>query len=152
MRDNWVPKNEKEYADHLAKQREARRGLKAGIKQTRGPRRNLTPKQRKVILNKTGGRCHICGGKINSPWQADHILSHSKGGDHSIDNYLPAHRTCNSYRWDYTPVEFQEIMRLGIWMRTQIIRRSGVGIAVAEKFIKYEAARRKRRKPNYWNA
>ena len=29
-----------------------------------------------------------------------------------MDNYLPAHATCNNYRWDYTAAEFQEILKL----------------------------------------
>ena len=145
MRDKWVPKDKDEYSKHLFKQREARRKLKEKLKKSKEPRRSLTQVQRKEILKKTDGRCHICGGKLKDKWQADHILSHSKGGNNTTDNYLPAHRTCNNYRWDYTPEEFQEIMRLGIWVRTQIINQTSTGMVVADKFVKYEASRIKRR-------
>ena len=148
-RDSWVPGSEKKYADYLSKQRAVRRTLKAKLKQERGSRSRLSKKQREEVLDKTDARCHICGGIIIGPWQADHVLSHSKGGNHSTENYLPAHRTCNNYRWDYNPEEFQEIMKLGIWVRTQIIRQSEIGMGIARKFIKHETNRIKRRKGNY---
>src|SRR4051812_18676729 len=74
------------------------------------PRRlgRLTVRQRVALLSSTGGRCHICGGVIalGEPWQADHVLARSSGGTESLANYLPAHNTCNNYRWDYLPDEF----------------------------------------------
>lgn len=72
-------------------------------------RSSLTAKQRWTILEKTDGRCHICGGKVDSDWQADHVLAHSTGGAHAVDNYFPAHTLCNNYRWDYGSEEFQWI-------------------------------------------
>ena len=108
----------------------------------RRPRqRSLTKVQRNRILEKTGGRCHICGGKIKGAWNADHILAHSRGGKHSVDNYLPAHGTCNHYRWDYLPEEFELILKLGVWTRTEIQRGSGVGRQIQDKFSKREARR-----------
>lgn len=73
---------------------------------------------------KTGGPCHICGGLIDGRWQADHVLAYSGGGGHAADNYLPAHELCSIYRWDYLAEEFQEILKLGVWARTQIERCS----------------------------
>lgn len=146
MRDNWVPESAKRFADYLSKMRQKRKSLKAAIRKERPNRRSLTKQQRENVLKKTNSRCHICGGKIEGKWHADHILSHSKGGDHSEDNYLPAHSTCNNYRWDYNPDEFQEIMKLGIWIRTQIINQTNVGMEVAEKFVNHETSRIKRRK------
>ena len=88
-------------------------------------RHSLTKEQRNVILSKTGGRCHICGGKIKKGenWQADHVLAHAHGGKHSIENYLAAHSICNNYRWHYGSEEFQWIMKLGVWIRTLIEKR-----------------------------
>jgi hypothetical protein len=106
-------------------------------------RQSLTLEERALILRKTGRRCHICGGKIKrgEVWQADHILAHTHGGKHSIENYLPAHSICNNYRWHYAAEEFQWILKLGVWTRTLIERRSSLGMALAEKFIKYELKR-----------
>ncbi|MDZ7654258.1 MAG: HNH endonuclease signature motif containing protein [Burkholderiaceae bacterium] len=70
------------------------------------------------MLAKTAGRCHVCGGPIEGlNWHADHVLAHSGGGAHSVDNYLAAHPICNNYRWDYLDEEFREILRLGVWLR-----------------------------------
>jgi hypothetical protein len=106
-------------------------------------RQSLALKEREIILRKTGKRCHICGGKIKrgEAWQADHILAHTLGGKHSIENYLPAHSICNNYRWHYEAEEFQWILKLGVWTRTQIEKRSWLGIAIADKFIKHELNR-----------
>ena len=111
-------------------------------------RKNLTKQQRNLILSKTGGRCHICGGKIkrNEIWQADHVLSHSHGGKHSVENYLAAHAICNNYRWHYGSEEFQWILKLGVWLRTRIENRDTLAMELAEKFIKYERNRISRQK------
>jgi len=145
-RDSWVPADEQEYARLLAGLRNERRAIKAEEKLRKGRRQLLNEKQRLEILTKTAGRCHICGGLISGAWEADHVLSHSKGGGHSVDNYLPAHCTCNNYRWDYTSKEFQEIMKLGVWLRNQIEKNTSIGKMAAEKFIKHEVRRVARRK------
>jgi len=113
----------------------------------RRPRRaRLTAAERAAILCKTGGKCHICGGGISGPWNADHVLAHSAGGEHAAANYLPAHGTCNNYRWDYLPEEFELILKLGVWARTQVERGTAVGRAIEKKFSAYEVARHGRRK------
>jgi len=111
-------------------------------------RQGLSKEQRNLILSKTDGRCHICGGKIKNGenWQADHVLAHAHGGEHSIENYLAAHALCNNYRWHYGSEEFQWIMKLGVWLRTLIEKRDNLAIPLAEKFIKYERHRITRQK------
>ena len=95
-----------------------------------GRRRTLSPRERESVLEKTAHRCHICGGKIVSKWQADHVLAHSSGGDHSAENYLPAHVLCNNYRWDYGSEEFQWILKIVVWARTQMEQKTGCGNAI----------------------
>jgi 5-methylcytosine-specific restriction endonuclease McrA len=117
------------FADLRSQRRERKRF--AG----RRPRALLSAAERQSILSKTLGRCHICGGNIEgSSWQADHVMAHSAGGQHEIDNYLPAHSVCNNYRWDYLPEEFQYILKLGVWARTQIERGSNIGGKIASVF------------------
>jgi len=73
----------------------------------RPPRAILTKTERSAVLAKTDGRCPLCGGTINADdWQADHVLAHSTGGKHAVDNYLAAHSICNNYRWHYDAEEF----------------------------------------------
>ena len=139
-------KDGKEYSIYLAKLHQEREYSKAKEKQKGRQRQFLTKNERQEVLDKTDSRCHICGGIIEASWDADHVLSHSKGGEHSIDNYLPAHKSCNNYRWDYLAEEFQEILKLGIWVRTQVEKRTEVGTRVAEEFVKYENQKIKRRK------
>jgi 5-methylcytosine-specific restriction endonuclease McrA len=109
-------------------------------------RRVLLPTQRLTVLAKTAGRCHICGGMIDEAWEADHVLAHSGGGAHLEDNYLPAHRLCNNYRWDYLAEEFQYILKLGVWARTQIEMDTRLGREVGGAFVGYEQRRRSRRR------
>jgi hypothetical protein len=110
-----------------------------------GARLSLTA--RDEVLSKTGGRCHICGGSIdNNDWQADHILAKSVGGNNTVENYLPAHSVCNNYRWHYGAEEFQWILKLGVWMRTQIEIRTPIGQTVGEKLCEHERRRARRRK------
>src|ERR1700733_6144406 len=118
---------------HLTELRAQRRLGKCNS--IRQPRTTLTAAERQRILAKTSGRCHICGGKIHGgTWQADDVIAHSAGGRHAVDNYLPAYSTCNNCRWDYLPKEFQYILKLGVWARTQIERGTIVGNDVARAF------------------
>jgi hypothetical protein len=53
----------------------------------RRPRISLTAAERLQVLAKTSGRCHICDGKVEDErWQADHVIAHSAGGTHEVDN------------------------------------------------------------------
>ena len=113
-------------------------------------RQTLSREQRSLILSKTGGRCHICGGKIKrgENWQADHVLAHVHGGEDFVENYLAAHAICNNYRWHYGSEEFQWIIKLGVWIRTLIEKRDNLAMALTERFIKYERHRITRQKSN----
>jgi len=126
---------------------ELRRLRQQGKDANRRPRQyRLTAPERAQVFHKTGGKCHICGGTIAGPWSADHVLAHSAGGGHAADNYLAAHGTCNNYRWDYLPEEFELILKLGVWARTQIERGTTIGSNIEQKFTAYEARRVRRRK------
>jgi hypothetical protein len=108
-------------------------------------RRRLTTSQRAAILAKTDSRCHICGGRVVDKWHADHVLAHSDGGPHSVENYLAAHALCNNYRWDYTPEEFQWVLKIGVWARTQMEAKSELGRGMLKRFFEYERRREARR-------
>ena len=75
------------------------------------------------------------------------MLAHSGGGTTESKNYLPAHPLCNNYRWDYLPAEFEFILKLGVYAKTQIKRRTAVGRVIANGFLKHELNRVKRRRP-----
>lgn len=125
-----------------------RSDIKAASKNAMKPRAALTNAQRQQVLAKTQSRCHICGGIIAElTWHADHVFPHSSGGAHSVDNYLPAHAVCNNYRWDYTPDEYQLILKLGVWLKGEILRETKIGRDAAERFVRKQAAIAKRRRP-----
>lgn len=133
--------------DRLIKLRSLRKNRKLANQRPRQKR--LSSANRVVILKKTGGKCHICGGNITERWQADHVLAHSAGGSHSVDNFLPAHNTCNNYRWDYLSEEFELILKFGVWARTQIEKGTPIGRDIDLKFSNYEARRMARRKSHF---
>ncbi len=138
--------SEANFATHLHQLRLVRRTLKASNRATRPTRKGLSASTRAQILAKTAGRCHICGGLISdAAWHADHVLAHSTGGEHLADNYLPSHGLSNNYRWDYTSEEFQHILKLGVWLRTQIENRTVIGRAAGVAFLTYERIRQSRR-------
>lgn len=133
-------------ATRLVALRNARRERQAvNPRRLRRPRA-LSAGERRIVFEKTDGRCHICGGQIEGPWEADHVLSRSGGGPPSVDNYLPAHSLCNNYRWDYSSEEFQWIMKIGIWARLVMEKGSGLGDQMLEAFFEYEVRRQKRRR------
>jgi hypothetical protein len=70
------------------------------------------------------------------------VLAYGGGGPHAPDNYLPAHRLCNNYRWDYLPEELQWILKMGVWARTlmqESSSKNGLGRQMAESFLQYLA-------------
>ena len=138
----------KSFSQHLRRLQEQRGQQKKKTSEAGHTRHSPTKKQREEILNKTHGRCHICGGEIatDEPWEADHVLAHAQGGNPSVSNYLPAHSTCNKYRWFYGPEEFQWILKLGVWMRTLIDKQDPQVLKQAERFVKKEKVRITRQK------
>lgn len=136
-----------EFAAHLRTLRQERLKQKLESTPHGRKRQSLTPTQRSVVLAKTAGRCHICGGGIGGEWETDHVLAHAQGGEHTEDNFLPAHAICNRARWFYGTEEFQWILKLGVWLRTQIEEESeSLALELAERFIRHEKRRNARRK------
>lgn len=139
------PSTAEVFAEFLSSLRFARRRRKGELRATVAPRQLLSGPEREEVFRKTAGRCHICGGSIEGKWQADHVFSHSAGGGHAADNYLPAHALCNNYRWDYSAEEFQNILKLGVWIRTEIEHKTSLGLKVAERYLAHEKSRAARR-------
>ncbi len=107
-------------------------------------RRSLSPAERDVVLRKTGGRCHVCGGEVDGDWHADHIAAHSTGGVGAAANLLAAHSLCNGYRKRFLPEEVIYVLKLGVWAKTEIEKLTPVGRAIGNAFVAHEKARRKR--------
>lgn len=112
-------------------------------------RTRLNAEQRAIIFAKTNSRCHVCGLEIKTDsFHADHVKTHSSGGEHAENNYLPSCQTCNSYRWHFSPEELQIILKLGVWAKGQLIRETELGKQISNEFVKHEMSLRRRRTVN----
>ena len=139
-----LPRSAIELRRRLRELREARRARHRS--RPPGRRRpHLSSEHRALVFRKSGGRCHVCGGRVGPQWKADHVLAHSSGGVHSPENYLPAHALCNGYRWDYDPEEFQWLLKIGVWARRQMERGTETGSAMLTVFFRHEVQRHGRR-------
>ena len=135
--------NPKLLRDRLLELRKEREHRKQST--DRRPRSRLNDRDRQLVLTATAGRCHICGGEVDAQWQADHVLAYSGGGSNDHNNFLPAHALCNNYRWDYLPEEFQLILKLGVWARTEIEKDTRNGQEIAASFSAKESSVKSRR-------
>lgn len=106
----------------------------------------LSKGQRKIIYEKTSGRCHICWCILNNWFEADHVKNHTSWWLDTVDNFLPSCKTCNNYRRHYSSEELQWILKLGVRVKSQIIKNNKLWLEVWEKFIEYDIKREKRRK------
>lgn len=110
-------------------------------------RKSFNLKEKEYILQKTNNHCHVCGEKIDiSNFQADHVIPYSLGGKNDIDNYLASCKFCNNYRWNYLPDEIKWILKIGVWVKTQIEFETNIGKSISQEFLKYEKIREHRRK------
>ena len=143
MNDLLFIKNPELLASHLKELKT----LRISKKKKEVRKYSLTKSDKIAILEKTNYKCHICGGTVAlNAFEADHVEVHSAAVNNRIDNFLPACRTCNNYRWFYEPEEIKWILKLGIWLKTEIERNTRIGKLSAKKFILYEINRESRRK------
>ena len=61
-------------------------------------RRNWTALRRAKVFEAHGGRCHLCGERIDGtrePWELEHIIPLALGGEDDERNVAPAHVSCH---------------------------------------------------------
>lgn len=61
----------------------------------RAPRRHISTAERVRIFEREGGRCHICGQKIDGTreaWEVEHPIMHAMGGSDKEEDLRPAHK------------------------------------------------------------
>ncbi|NBK77313.1 HNH endonuclease [bacterium D16-76] len=96
-------------------------------------RRRLTQIERRTIYNLTGGRCAYCGTQIAfDDMQVDHVVPLRKGGSDTMDNMLPACRSCNHYKSTLTVEQFRKaIERMpDMLMRDSVTYKNAVRFGV----------------------
>jgi len=134
-----------EFASELEKLAFVREFGKAPVGSVK--REPLSRAVRIQIHAKTDGRCHFCGCEISvDAFEADHVKNHTSGGSSASENFLPACTTCNNYRWHYSHQELQWILKIGVWVRHNIVKRTKIGALIAKAFIAKEVVRERRRK------
>lgn len=94
-------------------------------------RRKLTQEERQAVYDKCCGNCAYCGKHIEfRDMQVDHVIALRKGGADSIDNMLPACRSCNHYKSTLTLEQF----RTAIERMPQVLERDCVTYKIAKRF------------------
>lgn|GEM_PF-671534 len=150
--DAQLPSSPEGLADRLQELRKDR--CQGDAKQRLEPSWPRAKLDRRAILEKTAGRCHICGGVIasGSYWEADHVFPSSGGGPSDIGNYLPAHGLCNGAKWDQSGEELQWVLKIGVWAKKQMESDSELGSTMLRRFWMQEQNRVKRQKSASRNA
>lgn len=96
----------KYYRTHYemcAHDREKRRANKHGVIC------DLTLRQWQIIKAIYGSRCAYCGRKVKRLTK-DHIVPLSKGGTHTVNNIVPACKSCNLRKYVGIPGDYQPIL------------------------------------------
>ena len=118
----------------------------------------MREKQLRQIWEKTQGHCHFCGdpiefekrgwreGDLTGYWEIDHVVQRGKGGDNSVDNYLPACTRCNRLRWHRTGEKIRELLLLGLIAQDEVNRGTSLGESLIRLREKRLIDNKKRRK------
>ncbi|MDE6455005.1 MAG: HNH endonuclease [Dysosmobacter sp.] len=94
-------------------------------------RRRLSPRERQTVYRKTNGRCAYCGGYIKfKEMQVDHVMPLRKGGADTLENMLPACRSCNHYKGSLTMAQF----RKSVERMPEVLMRDNVTYKNAVRF------------------
>ena len=102
-------------------------------------RRKLTKTERQAVYDKMGGHCAYCGCELAlKDMQVDHVVPlqfydtyKSKGQDlDSMNNFLPACRSCNHYKSTLTVEKFRAMVERG----PEILARDSVTYRLAARF------------------
>ena len=72
-------------------------------------RKNYSDEERKIIYNKSGGRCELCGMRLSfDDMTLDHIIPLSLGGEDSMENLETACYGCNQFKSNILPEDFMD--------------------------------------------
>ena len=108
-----------------------------------------------IIWNKTNGHCHFCGKKLlfssywsgsskRGKWQVDHIYPKARGGQNSVENYLPICRTCNRLRWMWTGRKIQKVFQYGTIALREARKKTDFGSKIRSLYFIQKNQNKKR--------
>jgi len=67
---------------------------------------------RALVFARDGGRCHICGRKVDpAHWHLDHLIALARGGSHTYNNVAVSHPTCNQRKYTNGPAQLRLDLR-----------------------------------------
>jgi 5-methylcytosine-specific restriction endonuclease McrA len=84
-----------------------------------------------AALTEAWGGCAYCG-KTDDAMQRDCVLALSRGGRYTLDNIVPACRSCNTSKWHDEVTSWLRRKRLD--ERTFLLRRLEINTALALRF------------------
>lgn len=97
-------------------------------------RRRLSKAQRQQVYRKCYGHCAYCGSRLKfEDMQVDHVIplnGYSEQGTDTIDNMLPACRSCNHYKASQPLESF----RKAIERMPDVLMRDNVTYKIAVRF------------------
>lgn len=97
-------------------------------------RRKLTKLERLTVYDKCGGRCAYCGCALAyKDMQADHVIpiaGWSEQGADTLDNMLPACRSCNHYKSRSTLEGFRAMIE----NQPAVLERDSVTYQIAVRY------------------
>jgi len=85
-------------------------------------------------------------GDLTGYWEVDHVIQRDKGGDDSVDNYLPACTRCNRLRWHRTGEKIRELLLLGLIAQDEVNKGTIIGKSLIQLREKRLINNNKRRK------
>ena len=96
-----------------------------------GKRQRLSNLERIMVYEKMNGHCAYCGTPLKfKEMQVDHVKPFSMGGTNTLDNLLPACRSCNHYKSNCTLESF----RLSLTKIVSVLTRDSPTYAIAARF------------------
>lgn len=94
-------------------------------------RRKLSKAERMRIYNSMDGHCAYCGAEITYGEMAvDHVIPLHNGGTDTVDNMMPACRSCNHYKSTHS----LEVLRESIERFPDVLTRDCVTYKIAVRF------------------
>lgn len=106
-------------------------------------RRKLTKDERQQVYRKCHGHCAYCGSRLKyENMQVDHVVplnGYSVQGTDTLDNMLPACRSCNHYK-SSQPLES---FRRAVERMPDVLQRDNVTYQIAVRFGMIRPKKRK---------
>lgn len=108
--DQWRSANYEQYRENIRQWNREHPAALNEYSQTHRARKlgasvcDFTVEQWEAVKKAYGGRCVYCGKKGRKLTQ-DHVIPLSRGGNHTMDNIVPACQSCNASKHARTPEE-----------------------------------------------